>query len=198
MKCYGRTLCLRDNPALIEQYKEYHQRVWPEVLAGIREVGILEMRIFAMAMLIQRQTGGNTVAMVTAVEKALEELKPQFAQCPHCAKWVCRQSCWNDKRGLCKECAPDMGVEMSAAQASRSREEVWAHAKMSAEDKKLSESNWRETIVASCPRCQVPLATNAKFCPNCGSSMANTKKCANCGATVPMSSKFCLECGKPT
>ncbi len=46
MKCYGRTLCLKDDPALIERYKEYHQKVWPEVLAGIREVGILEMRIF--------------------------------------------------------------------------------------------------------------------------------------------------------
>jgi L-rhamnose mutarotase len=46
MKCYARTLCLRDDPELVEKYKEYHRRVWPEVLAGIREVGILEMRIF--------------------------------------------------------------------------------------------------------------------------------------------------------
>ncbi len=46
MKRYGRTLCLKDHPVLIEQYKEYHQRGWPEVLAGIRDVGILEMRIF--------------------------------------------------------------------------------------------------------------------------------------------------------
>jgi L-rhamnose mutarotase len=46
MKCYARTLCLRDDPELIERYKEYHRQVWPEVLAGIREVGILEMRIF--------------------------------------------------------------------------------------------------------------------------------------------------------
>lgn len=46
MKCYGRTLCLRADPALVESYKRYHQQVWPEVLAGIREAGITEMRIF--------------------------------------------------------------------------------------------------------------------------------------------------------
>ena len=26
--------------------------------------------------------------------------------------WVCRKSCWSTKRGLCKGCAPDLGVEM--------------------------------------------------------------------------------------
>jgi L-rhamnose mutarotase len=48
MKAYGLTLCLRDDPELIDRYKEHHQRVWPEVLAGIRAVGILEMRIFLL------------------------------------------------------------------------------------------------------------------------------------------------------
>lgn len=57
---------------------------------------------------------------------------------------------------------------MSAAQASRSVEEVCSHAAMASEDKKLAQENWRETIVASCPECGEPLAVNAKFCPNCG------------------------------
>ena len=51
-----------------------------------------------------------------------------------------------------------------AAQASKSVEEVWAHAKMSEEDKHLTEEDWREGIVASCPKCGAPQATNAKFC----------------------------------
>ena len=49
--------------------------------------GIKEQRSLArlggkdvVALEIQRQTGGNTVAMVTAVEKALEELKPELAK----------------------------------------------------------------------------------------------------------------------
>ena len=60
---------------------------------------------------------------------SVEEIRGNFIQCPRCSQWVCRKACWNNKRGLCKECAPDMGVEMSAAQASRSVEEVWAHAR---------------------------------------------------------------------
>lgn len=37
---------LRDDPELIEQYCEAHAHVWPEIQAGIREVGILDMQIF--------------------------------------------------------------------------------------------------------------------------------------------------------
>ena len=88
-----------------------------------------------------------------------------------------------------------MGVEMSAAQASRSVEEVWAHAKMSEEDKKLSEGNWRETIHATCPECETPLETNAKFCPNCGAKVKSDKHCTQCGALMQPDAKFCAECG---
>jgi predicted amidophosphoribosyltransferase len=130
-----------------------------------------------------------------AFVKAMEELKPDFVQCPRCSSWVCKKSCWNNKRGLCKECAPDLGVEMSAAQASRSVEEVWAHAKMSEEDKKLSESNWRETIRASCPDCGAPLAINAKFCPECGAKLKVERHCTECGALLQPNAKFCADCG---
>ena len=46
MKRYCQTLELRDDPELIEKYCEAHAHVWPEVQAGIREVGILDMQIF--------------------------------------------------------------------------------------------------------------------------------------------------------
>jgi L-rhamnose mutarotase len=48
MKSYGLTLLLKDDPVLIEQYKEYHRHVWPEVLRRLREVGILRMQIFLL------------------------------------------------------------------------------------------------------------------------------------------------------
>jgi uncharacterized OB-fold protein len=130
-----------------------------------------------------------------AFTEAMEELKPDFTKCPRCQSWVCKSDCWNTKRGLCKQCAPDLGVEMSAAQASRSVEEVWAHAKMSAEDKKLSESNWRETIVASCPKCGASLQTNAKFCPECGEKLKAEKHCTECGELLQPNAKFCAGCG---
>ena len=96
------------------------------------------------------------------------------------------------QEGLC-QCAPDLGVEMSAAQASRSVEEVWAHARMSQEDKKLSQENWAETIRAACPECEAPLAENAKFCPECGAKLKKAGKCKECGAKLPDRAKFCSE-----
>lgn len=126
---------------------------------------------------------------------AVRELQPDFIQCPRCSSWVCRTNCWNNKKGLCKQCAPDLGVEMSAAQASRSVEEVWAHAAMAEEDKKLGLENWRHNIRASCPQCEAPLASNAKFCPECGARLVNEAKCAGCGASLDPGAKFCSQCG---
>ncbi|MFP4344637.1 MAG: zinc ribbon domain-containing protein [Anaerolineales bacterium] len=130
-----------------------------------------------------------------AFAKAAEEMRPAFVQCPRCSSWVCRKGCWNTKRGLCKGCAPDLGVEMSAAQASRSVQEVWSHAAMAEEDKHLTEADWRETIRASCPECESPLATNAKFCPECGAKLQVAKHCSECGTSLQPGTKFCAECG---
>lgn len=131
-----------------------------------------------------------------AFVEAAKELRPQFMQCPRCSAWVCREKCWNSKKGLCKGCAPDLGVEMSAAQSSRSVEEVWAHAAMAEEDKKLGEENWRETIRASCPQCGAPQATNAKFCPECGAKLKSSEFCTGCGAKLVPGAKFCADCGQ--
>lgn len=49
------TLRLKDDPALIEEYIDVHRNVWPEVKAGIREVGITNMEIFL---------NGNTLFMI--------------------------------------------------------------------------------------------------------------------------------------
>jgi DNA-directed RNA polymerase subunit M/transcription elongation factor TFIIS len=127
--------------------------------------------------------------------EAAQELRGEFIQCPRCSSWVCKAGCWNNKRGLCKECAPDLGVEMSAAQASRSVEEVWAHAAMAEEDKKLGAENWRETIRATCPKCGAALAGNVKFCPECGAAIKSASHCTECGAKLQPGAKFCGECG---
>ena len=46
---YCMALDLKNDPKLIEEYKNHHQKVWKEILDGIREVGILDMQIFLIA-----------------------------------------------------------------------------------------------------------------------------------------------------
>ena len=47
-KRYCKTLELKNDPELIEEYKRIHSRenVWPEVTDGMREVGIIDMEIY--------------------------------------------------------------------------------------------------------------------------------------------------------
>ena len=44
-----------------------------------------------------------------------------------------------------------------------------------------------------CPGCGKSLPEGAKFCMECGQSLA--VKCPNCGSEMPMGAKFCLQCG---
>ena len=39
---------LKDNPELIQQYKEHHQAVWPEIIDSIRGSGIRDMEIYCL------------------------------------------------------------------------------------------------------------------------------------------------------
>ncbi|KZL92376.1 zinc ribbon domain-containing protein [Clostridium magnum] len=131
-----------------------------------------------------------------AFVEAVKEVENDFIQCPKCQSWVCKERCWNNNKGLCKDCAPDLGVEMSAAQASRSVEEVWAHAEIAEEDKKLDKENWKDVIRASCPKCGCSLEKNSKFCPDCGEKLTSSKHCPECGEKLNANAKFCISCGK--
>jgi L-rhamnose mutarotase len=42
------TLDLRDDPKLIEEYKRYHQKIWPEITKSIKASGIEEMEIYLL------------------------------------------------------------------------------------------------------------------------------------------------------
>ena len=180
----------------------FRTRFKPSVSGTLSEVldtaGSLFGGIFGSAANVGERVRSATweKAHDEAFLEAMRELKPDFIQCPRCSSWVCRKSCWNVKKGLCKECAPDLGVEMAAAQASRSVEEVWAHAAMSEEDKKLAAGNWRENIRASCPQCEAPMPSNAKFCPECGAQLKAKTECPNCGEKFTPGAKFCPECGQ--
>jgi L-rhamnose mutarotase len=46
MKRYCLALDLKDDVILIAEYEAMHKKVWPEVIASIKEAGILQMEIY--------------------------------------------------------------------------------------------------------------------------------------------------------
>ena len=82
VKRYCQTLDLKEDPELIARYRACHSaaRMWPEILAGIREVGILEMEIYLL---------GSRLCMIveTPLDFGWEEAMARLATLPRQAEW---------------------------------------------------------------------------------------------------------------
>ena len=94
VKRYCQTLSLKDNPALIAEYRKIHSRAeaWPEIRAGIRSVGILEMEIYI---------SGSQVFMIVETPMAFDwdKAMEQLSRLP-------RQQEWEDYVARFQECVP--------------------------------------------------------------------------------------------
>jgi L-rhamnose mutarotase len=68
MNRYVLTVDLKDEAA-IATYRDYHQRVWPEVLASLRNAGIREMEIFLLTrrLVMVVETDGRHVQQCFAL-----------------------------------------------------------------------------------------------------------------------------------
>lgn len=60
-KRYCLTLDLKDDPALIAEYRRYHQKIWPEITGSIKDSGILDMEIYLLGtrMFMIMEVGPN-------------------------------------------------------------------------------------------------------------------------------------------
>src|SRR6476660_1911362 len=47
-----------------------------------------------------------------------------------------------------------------------------------------------------CPNCATDNPAQAKFCLNCGTSLAQQPRCSNCGSDLPAGARFCMSCGQ--
>lgn len=45
---YCLTLDLKSDPALIAEYRKYHERIWPEITASLRSAGIEDAEIYLL------------------------------------------------------------------------------------------------------------------------------------------------------
>ena len=93
VKRYVQTMDLKYDPELIAEYKRRHRQeeAWPEIMAGIREVGILDMQIFIL---------GTRLVMIveTPVEFDWECAMARLATLP-------RQQEWEDYMAIFQQCA---------------------------------------------------------------------------------------------
>ena len=93
IKRYVQTKDLKDDPKLIAEYKRRHSKgeAWPEILAGIREVGILDMQIFIL---------GTRLVMIveTPVDFEWNRAMTRLATLP-------RQQEWEDYMAIFQQCA---------------------------------------------------------------------------------------------
>jgi L-rhamnose mutarotase len=49
MNKYCFALDLKDDPALIKAYEAYHNQIWPEIVASIKDAGITKLEIYRYA-----------------------------------------------------------------------------------------------------------------------------------------------------
>jgi L-rhamnose mutarotase len=80
MQSYGMTLMLKDDDEIVERYKEYHRKAWPEVVSRLRENGITQMRIYLL--------GRRMFMYMEAVDGFSPERDfPKLAQDPRYREW---------------------------------------------------------------------------------------------------------------
>ena len=139
---------------------------------------------------IQRAVGGREHD--SAFRQSVEEARPHFKQCSRCGHWVCPENCWNQERGLCEACAPNLEEELAAAQATTVKEQVWEKTRSA---DMISDVDVTLKAVAFCPQCGAR-SQGGKFCQECGTRFSATSACPKCGTNIEGKVKFCPGCGE--
>ena len=130
-----------------------------------------------------------------AYGEAVGEAKKHFKNCSRCGQWVCPQACWNETRGLCESCAPNLREEAAHIQAHVSVEQAWTQARRADQLEGVDLSAPQTVAASSCPHCQARIA-GGKFCSECGKPLAVARAaCTQCGVDLKPGARFCSECG---
>ena len=81
MRSLALTLNLKDDPAVIQAYRDYHANAWPEVVGALQAVGVHQMRIWLL---------GRRLFMVADVADDFEPAVdfPRYLSLhPRCQEW---------------------------------------------------------------------------------------------------------------
>jgi L-rhamnose mutarotase len=72
---------LKDEPGIVEAYKEHHRRVWPEVVRSLRRAGLADLQIYIL---------GRRLIMLIDVNDGLDvrhAFATHVASHPRVAEW---------------------------------------------------------------------------------------------------------------
>lgn len=88
---YCLTLDLKNDPKLMAEYKKYHEKIWPEISASIRESGIEDMEIYLL---------GTRMFMIMEVNESFSFAKKAEADAanPKVGEW--EQLMWKFQQAL--------------------------------------------------------------------------------------------------
>ncbi len=80
MKRFCLALDLKNNPELINEYRQYHKKVWPEIIKSIRDAGISDMEIYLT---------GNRLFMIMETDDgfSFEKKSRMDAENPKVKEW---------------------------------------------------------------------------------------------------------------
>jgi L-rhamnose mutarotase len=98
---YCLTLDLKDDAALIAEYRRYHEKVWPEITKSLHDSGIEDMEIYLVGnrlfMIIEvneqfsfekKAAADNSNAKVQEWEKLMWEFQQPLPQAKQGEKWM--------------------------------------------------------------------------------------------------------------
>ena len=72
------TLDLKDDPALIAEYRKYHEKIWPEITQGLKDSGIEDLEIYLL---------GTRMFMIMEVNQSFsfeKKAKAETSKIPRC------------------------------------------------------------------------------------------------------------------
>jgi uncharacterized OB-fold protein len=133
------------------------------------------------------------------LEKAWNQVKDRFRECPTCRRIVCISD-WDEQSGYCTEDSPrrDEIIQAQAEQAGAAIKGLASAFGLGAViDAAKTAAKQASASTARCPKDGTLAPAGTKFCPNCGSPMIQPAAniCPSCGATAAPDAKFCPECG---
>jgi hypothetical protein len=135
------------------------------------------------------------------LDKAWVSMQDRFRQCPTCDQVVCL-SCWDAQSGTCNDDSPrkDEIDEATGAQAGAAIKGFASALGLGAFVQQASQAAQQAQQevgkMARCPKDGTLAPAGTKFCPECGSPMAQpvSDACPKCGTDVK-GAKFCPNCG---